>query len=104
MQQTADEIIEKMVLSDLSKNEPNEQEDTPDFGFNYPFDYVLDTYIKYHRHGTLPESGAYNDQDPKLVQEDWSTVTERYNYFMALHTEHRTSIAAPQANDWADLL
>ena len=105
MQQSVDDAIESMVLADLAKSKPEMPEEEHDFGFYYPADYVLDTWEKYRRHGTLPEAGAYNDQDPLLVQHDWNILSERYNRFLALHADEHQTIQAPKASeDWQSLL
>lgn len=105
MQQAVDDAIESMVLADLARSKPEMPDEETDFGFYYPADYVLDTWEKYHKHGTLPEAGAYNDQDPLLVQHDWGILNERYNRSLALHNGDQQTFTAPKAsNDWTDLL
>jgi hypothetical protein len=107
MQATVDEAIEAIVLADLGKANADMPEGDEDYGFYFPEDYVLDTWLKYRQHGTLPEPGAYNDQDPQLVQHDWGVLNARYNYYAALHTDKTSDNRIPlpdNAPNWDSLL
>ena len=58
----------------------DDEDDLPDDpGLNYPLDYVLMTWHEKNDHHLLPEAGGLNDQDWRLLYEDWPLVTRLYN-------------------------
>lgn len=56
---------EKGQLGDVDLDDP--------MTFHYPIDYVIRTWLDHRKHGSYPETGGYNDQDPLLMQ-DWHTM------------------------------
>lgn len=49
------------------------------FRLNYPYPYVVRTWLDYRKFGIYPEAGGYNNQDPMLVIHDWGLMNERYS-------------------------
>lgn len=67
-----EDFFRTLVASEEGKIKPDVSYDDPP-KFNYPIDYVVRTWMNFYRHGIYPEAGAYNDQDPRLM-DDWHTM------------------------------
>lgn len=66
---------------------------------------MIDTWLGYRNHGTLPEPGGFNDQDPQLVIDDWGVMNARYS-FLARSIKTLDNIKLPmpdKADDWMNL-
>lgn len=73
-----------------------------DWGLNYGAREALTTWLEHDRYGTLPEMGAYNDQDPQLVMEDWGVINRRYNELWQLLIDHKDDDPEIDAPDWIE--
>lgn len=82
----------QIVRADLGKSDPPEGDN--DFGLFYPADYAFMTWQAWRQNGTLPESGALGDQDPKLVDHDWWILSSRYSFFYHQETGEYKPIGA----------
>jgi len=91
-----------VLTADKGEDDEGENGEPPNFGLHFPLDYVINTWLAYRNHGILPEPGAFNDQDPLLVQEDWGKLNARYSY-LARGMKTLDDVFLPKSGkDWAD--
>lgn len=55
------------------------QEFADDEGFWYPFWYAQATWLEHRRNGNYPAPGGFDDQDARLVIDDWGVLNKRMN-------------------------
>jgi len=71
------------VKLNLDQDEEDEEDDPERgrFGLHYPLWYALSTWVENREHGSLPETGALNDQDAAWL-EDKRAMDARYSLWL----------------------
>lgn len=66
-------------MQNAERGKPFPHEPSDDEGFWYPLWYVQATWLEHRQNGNYPAPGGFDDQDARLVIDDWGVLNKRMN-------------------------
>ena len=66
---------------------------------HYPLWYAQATWYEHREHGKYPAPGGFNDQDARLVIDDWGVINMRFNHMEDEDREPDVNPHAPPIDD-----